>query len=145
MIKSSNLVSWKDVDNMIAVISKQIINSGFNADFIAPIPKGGWTVAALLAQHLNIKNSISLAQEKFMDNRKTYIAGFPDIKNKKILVVEDSIETGKSLFHAKSELINMDAQVETVTLFISPNFDGILPDFYCKIGDIPVFPWEVKY
>lgn len=138
-------ISWLEVENMISDIAKQIIENGFNADSIAPIPKGGWTVAALLAQHLNIKSSISVAQEKNGDSRNTYIAGSPQIKNKNILVVEDSIETGKSLFDAKSELTKLGANVKTVCLYVSSNFNGDLPDFYYNIGEIPEFPWEIQY
>lgn len=138
-------INWLDVEKMISDISRQIIENGFRADFIAPIPKGGWTVASLLAQHLNIKNSISIAQEKNGDLRNTYIAGCPQIKNKNILVVEDSIETGKSLFNAKLELIRLGANVKTSCLYVSSNFKGVLPDFYYDIGEIPEFPWEIQY
>lgn len=141
----NNFINWHEVDDMIKVVSKQILHDKFEPVFVAPIPKGGWTVASLLAQHLNVKKSISLSQDKSGDFRRTYIAGYPDIKGKKVLVIEDSIETGKSLFNAKSELINLGAEVKTATLFVSSSFKDELPDYYFAIGEIPIFPWEILY
>lgn len=138
-------ITWYDVDKMIEYISNNIISSNFKPNFVAPIPKGGWTVASLLAQRLGIKNSVSLAQEKIDNIRNTYIAGFPNLKSARILVIEDSIETGNSLFDAEKTLVELGAYVKTVSLYISPNYNGKNPDFFFNKGVIPEFPWEINY
>ena len=138
-------ISWDLVDKIIEEIAERINKNNFKIDYIAPIPKGGWTVAALLAQRLNIKKSISVAQEKTLDSVKTFIANNETLENTNVLIVEDSIETARSLFSAKNELTKRGANVKTVTLWISPAYKGDLPDYYFRIGKIPEFPWEIKY
>ena len=138
-------ITWNLVDKIIEDIAIKINASNFKIEYIVPIPKGGWTVAALLAQHLNVKKSISLAQEKSPNGVKTYIANEIELKNKNVLIVEDSIETGKGLFGAKAELAKRGANVKTMALWISASFKGNLPDYYFNIGNIPEFPWEIKY
>lgn len=141
----SKNIDWSEVNKIIENIANKIKNTDFTADIVAPIPKGGWTVASLLAQHLHIKDYISLSQEKNGNNRRTFFAGKIEVKGRKILVIEDSIETGKSLFDVKSELSSLGADVKTVALYVSKNFHGTNPDFYYSIGEIPVFPWEIEY
>ncbi len=138
-------ITWDLIDKIIEDIANKINSSNFNIEYIAPIPKGGWTVAALLAQRLNVKKSISLAQEKSPDGVKTFIANKLNYENKNVLIVEDSIETGRGLFGAKSELAKRGANVKTMALWVIPSFNGNLPDYYFNIGNIPEFPWEIKY
>ncbi len=138
-------VSWALTDKMIEKIANEIKAEGFAPQIVAPIPKGGWVVASLLAQRLNIKNSLSLAQVKSTNLINTYIANPIDLKNKRVLVIEDSIETGKGLFGAKQALEKLGATVKTVALYVSPAFNGTLPDYYIDVNKIPLFPWEVMY
>lgn len=138
-------VSWETVEKMILEVAKQIKTDCFYPDYIAPIPKGGWAVASLLAQYLNIKRPISLAQTKTSNCVSTYVAGSIDVAGKRVLIVEDSIETGRGLFGAKAELNKRGAEVKTFALYISPAFKDALPDYFFRIGEIPLFPWEIKY
>ena len=65
-----------------------------------------------------------------------------DIKDKKILLVEDVLETGRSLIVGKQYLESKGSIVKTVCYFILPESE-IIADFYIeKIIERPIFPWE---
>ena len=64
------------------------------------------------------------------------------LTDKKILLVEDMIETGRSLLEAKHYLEKKGAKVKTACLYTMPQSE-IKPDYFLKqIEIIPTFPWE---
>lgn len=130
------------MDQMILCLAKDIVGSGFSPTMVAAIPRGGWVVAALLAQHLNVKKVIAVCQEKDGDNRKTYLAYPSHLEGAKVLVIEDSIETGRSLQDAALAISNAGAVVKTASLLISPSSSSFIPNYFLKRMIIPDFPWD---
>ena len=136
-------VSWSEVDNMIDRLALIIKEANYSPTMIAAIPRGGWTVAALLAQRLNVRDSVAVTQKKNDGNRETFVAAPRSLVGEHVLVVEDSIETGKSLELAASMIKEFGAEVKTTALLISPTSSSFIPNFYLDRMTIPDFPWDL--
>jgi hypoxanthine phosphoribosyltransferase len=68
-----------------------------------------------------------------------------DIFDKKILLVDDVVDTGKSMVLIKKHLSRQGAkEIKLLTLYYKP-WSVVKPDFYSKeTSDWIVFPWEIK-
>jgi len=132
-------VDWQKVITEIDTLSSKI---NFTPDIIVGIVKGGIIPARLLAQKLQVKNMYCLTVKKENDQRKITTEICEDLNHQKILLVEDILETGKSLIIAKEYLQNKGATIKTACLYSLP-ISEIKPDFYLKtISKIITLPWE---
>ena len=76
------------------------------------------------------------------NDRQIMAETVPDVSHLKILLVEDMIETGKSLIIAKEYLESKGAKVKTACLYTMP-MSEIIPDYFLKEVPTPLpFPWE---
>jgi hypoxanthine phosphoribosyltransferase len=68
-----------------------------------------------------------------------------DVFDKRILLVDDVVDTGKSAVLVKRHLSRQGAkETKLLTLYYKP-WSVVKPDFYSKeTSDWIVFPWEVK-
>jgi hypoxanthine phosphoribosyltransferase len=65
-----------------------------------------------------------------------------DLVNKNVLLVEDMLETGKSLIAAKQYLESKGARVKTACLYVMP-ISEIVPDFSLRqVEKVEKFFWE---
>jgi len=66
----------------------------------------------------------------------------PDVAGMHILLVEDMLETGKSMIAAKEYLEERGVEVKTTCLYTMPQSE-IKPDFSLKeVTAVVPFPWE---
>jgi hypoxanthine phosphoribosyltransferase len=112
-------------------------------DIIVGVARGGTIPSALLAKMLNIKDTVSLKVHRENKNRWMFGDINEDITGKKILLVEDALETGNSLLFAKEYLENKGALVKSACLYKLP--DTIIDPDYCleTVETIPTFPWNI--
>ena len=137
-------IDWVKTERLIKELGNKIIDSGFKPTMIAAVPRGGWCVAALLAQILEIKETVGISHKKENGNITTYLATSGNLENERVLLIEDSIETGNTMYNAENELIKLGADVKTVAIFASSISEPKkLPDFYLDKRGIPDFPWEL--
>ena len=114
----------------------------FAADIIVGIVRGGLVPARLLSTELGVKDMYALTVKKVGEERKVMSEILEDLHGKKILLVEDMLETGKSLIVAKEYLESKGAEVKTACLYTMPQSE-IVPDFSIRqIGEVVHFPWE---
>lgn len=133
-------MTWQQFEEEIHILSQKINASP--PDIIVGIVRGGIIPARLLATHLDIKSMYCLTVEKQENERKVTTDITTDLKDKRILLVEDMLETGKSLSAAKEYLESKGALVQTACLYIMP-ISEIEPDYYLKIVEkVEKYPWE---
>jgi hypothetical protein len=64
------------------------------------------------------------------------------VEGKLVLLVEDVLETGKSLEVAKNYLDLQGATVKTAALYVLSS-STLKPDYYLGVcEEVPLFPWE---
>lgn len=132
-------MTWKKLQDEIKNLKNKIDCS---PDIIIGIVKGGLVPARMLSSYLNVKKMFCLTVKKITDQRKVTTTINEDITGKNILLVEDMLETGKSLIVAKKYLESKGAIVYTACLYTMP-ISEIEPDYSLKkINQVVRFPWE---
>ena len=132
-------ISWSELEKLTKDITSKV---DFKPDIIVGIIRGGIVPARLFSKLLNVKKMYCINVEKIDEERKVRTEILDDINNKKVLLVEDMLETGRSLIVAKKNLEGKGALVKTICFFIQSKSE-IQPDFFLKTKDSEVtFPWE---
>jgi len=132
-------MTWEEFEEEIKNLSSKI---NYTPDVIVGIVRGGIIPARLLSKNLNVKNMYAIIVKKVNDERKITAEISEDITSKQVLLVEDMLETGRSLIAAKKYLEQKGAIVKTVCLYTMPHSE-IKPDFYLKEVEEEInFPWE---
>ena len=134
-------MKWDQFEEEIKKLAEKI-RSGFQPDLIVGITRGGAVPARLLSRELNTKNMHGISIEKVGGERKVVTDLQIDLSGEKVLLVEDMLETGRSLIVAKKYLENKGAEVKTACLYIMPQSE-IKPDYFLsRIENAAKFPWE---
>lgn len=111
-------------------------------DCIVAVVRGGVIPAAVFANKFNIRKLYIIKVSHVGEERKIKREFTPPVFEKKVLLVEDSLNSGKSLAAAKAYLEGKGAEVRTACLYTSPRA-VIKPDFVLReFAEAPEFPWE---
>ena len=114
----------------------------YQPDLIVGITRGGAIPARLLSTYLGIKNMICISIKKIGEERKVVTEVLDDLVDKNILLIEDQLETGRSLEIAKKYLESKGANVKSACLYIMP-ITEVKPDYFLtEINYVENFPWE---
>lgn len=133
-------MNWGTFQEEIELLSHKIEG---DFDLIVGITRGGLIPARLLSSLLDVKKVFCLSVEKDGEERKVVTTILEDILNKKILLVEDILETGRTLRVAKAYLESKGAIVKTGCLYRMPHAE-IVPDYFLRQIDVILeFPWEI--
>lgn len=134
---------------MLLDLALKIRKSGFKADVIVGVSRGGWAPARILSDLLENSRTANIKIEFYTGLAKTAnkpivtqpISGV--IAGKNALVVDDVSDTGESLTVALEHLLKMGAaSVKTVTIYYKPR-SVFKPDFYSGVTeDWIIYPWE---
>ena len=134
-------MDWITLENEVDNLFRRI---DYKPDIVIGIARGGVVPALLLASRLHVCSGdvYFLTVKKNGQERMVRTEITENISGKNILLVEDMLESGKSLEAAKAYLENKGARVKTACLYTSTT-TSVIPDFYIKVERIPVkFPWE---
>lgn len=132
-------MDWETFRSEIYDLSKKI---DYRPDIIVGISRGGLVPSRLLSTDLQVKEMYCLSVRKVGEERKVVTDILDDLVDKKILLVEDMLETGRSLIVAKKYLESKDAKVKTACLY-TMSISEIYPDFYIRqVQEVEKFPWE---
>ncbi|MCW4006328.1 MAG: phosphoribosyltransferase [Candidatus Bathyarchaeota archaeon] len=143
--------SWSQIYTLLLSQSKTIVQSGFSAQVLVGVCRGGWICARVLSDLLENPNLASVKAQNYTSIRKTLHEPVltqmlsADVKGKRVLVVDEVADSGKSL-QLITKHINAQgaAQTKTATLYAKPQ-SIVKPDFCEKYTECwVVFPWELK-
>ena len=143
--------TWNQTYKMLLDLAEQMNDDGFKPDIIVGVARGGMIPARVLSDLLENPNLTTVRTECYGDveDVKTEPALTQQIstcvKGKKVLIVDDVADTGRSLKLVKDHLIENDAQeIKVATLYRKP-WSSLKPD-YCEKETLQwvVFPWDIK-
>lgn len=118
------------------------IKSEYHPDIIVGITRGGVVPARLLCRDLGVKKMYCINVEKIGEKRVVSTNIEEELQGKDVLLVEDYLETGRSLVVGKVYLESLGANVKTAALYFQSRSE-ITPDFFNKRTDKLIrFPWE---
>ena len=143
--------TWDEIFEMLLDLAEEIRKNGFKPDLIVGVSRGGWPPARVLSDLLDNPNLANAKAEFYLGVAET--KGEPTltqpvsvaVADKKVLIVDEVADTGKSLKLVKEHIIEEGAsEVKIATVYYKP-WSVIVPDYYGKETSMwIVFPWEIK-
>lgn len=144
------ILTWKKIHEASLKLASEIAREGLEIDLIVGILRGGYIVARILGDILGTEN-IGVVEVKFYkgieERAERPIITQPltaDVKGKNILVVDDVVDSGRTLEIVTEQVRLRGARsVRTAVLFYKPK-SIIRPDFFAQeTSEWVVFPWEL--
>jgi len=141
--------SWEDAAKANDSLTEKIKSSGFTLDTIIAISRGGLVPSRLLSDSLNVPvlytirisfySSVGVRMEKPEVTQPLSV----NIKGKKILIVDDISDSGKSLELAEKYSKELNpAEIKTATIHYKPG-SIFKPDFFVSTTESwVIYPWE---
>ena len=143
--------TWNGIYRMLLELADRVRANNFKPDLLVGISRGGWIPTRVLSDLLENPCITSVGAAFYVGLYETShepilthplsISAF----NKKILLVDDIVDTGKSAMLIRSHIDREGAkEIRLLTLYYKP-WSIVIPDFYSKeTKDWIVFPWEIK-
>ena len=144
-------VSWNEIYEMLLSLADKIKHDKFEPDILVGVCRGGWIPACILSDMLQKTQLASVKVEFYTGIAKTKCEPIitqpvsAPVDGKKVLVIDDIIDTGKSIDMVKRHIRELKAkEVKIATLYRKP-WSKTAPDYYEKETDKwVIFPWEIK-
>ena len=144
--------SWESASEALRnKVTNQIDESGFKPDVIVAISRGGLIPARILSDSLNVPivytirisfySSVGVRKETPEVTQPLSV----DISGKKVLIVDDISDSGRSLILAKEHLSKLNpSEIRTATIHFKPE-SAFKPDYFSTITEAwVVYPWETE-
>jgi len=143
--------TWEYIYELLLNLADQIRRANFRPDIIVGVSRGGWPPARILSDLLENPELANVKAEFYLSVAET--KGEPvitqpvsvSVKSKRVLVVDDVADTGKSLALVREHLKEQDAkEVKIATIYYKP-WSIVTPDWFeKKTSHWIIFPWERK-
>lgn len=128
--------SWVSIEKYTQSLAAIINKSDFKPEYIVGISRGGWVPAILLSHLMAWTPFASIDVKKEGEERRVAenpLINWPALKGKRVLLVEDMLETGKSAQVAREFLEQYGADVRLACYF-ARNYSEVKPDFVLREG-----------
>ena len=142
---------WKKIYTLLLDLADQIRKADFNPDVIVSVARSGWPPARIMSDLLenpelaNVKAKFYLGVAKTKSEPVITQPVSVPVRGKKVLIVDDVADTGKSLslvrLHSKEQGAT---KVKTATIYYKP-WSVVTPNWYeLETNHWIIFPWERK-
>jgi hypoxanthine phosphoribosyltransferase len=143
--------TWNQIYDMLLDLAERIRKDSFKPDIIVGISRGGWPPARVLSDLLSNPNLANVRAEFYLGFAETKDEPSltqplsMDVFDKRILIVDEVADTGKSLQLVRKHIAEQGAkELKILTVYYKP-WSTVKPDYYSKeTSDWVVFPWEIK-
>ncbi|AGK62058.1 putative phosphoribosyltransferase [Archaeoglobus sulfaticallidus PM70-1] len=143
------LLTWDHIYRVCFTIAKDVRKSGFKPDAIVAVGRGGWIPARIISDFLNIRELYSVKAEYWdvAESRDDAVITQPinvDMSGKKVLLVDDVADTGKTLNVVVSHLRKAGAREIKTAVLQYKKTSEFIPDFSGEIFSRwvwIVYPW----
>jgi len=142
-------ITWVGLHSLLRDLAEKI-SSSYRPDTIVTIAKGGLIPARILGDLLGV-GEIGFIEVKFYKGigetrEKPYVTftALPQLDGKKILVVDDIVDSGRTLQVVGDILSRFKyAGLKFATIFVKP-WSTVIPDYYSEVvEEWIIFPWEI--
>ncbi|MFA5106340.1 MAG: phosphoribosyltransferase [Candidatus Micrarchaeia archaeon] len=150
MAKKQVKVTWGDLDALCDGLASRIRESKAEFDMMIAIARGGFVPARILSDRLSFRTltSMGMVFYEYDKRHENPVITYFDpacVRGKRVLLVDDVSDSGKSLILAKKSIMDAGAKsVLVATVHIKPGTQ-FMPDFYAASIDGWIeYPWEPK-
>jgi len=141
--------TWEQIYEMLIELANRVRKSEFKPDVLLGISRGGWPPARVVSDLLENPNIANMKIEFYVDIGRTSkrpVITQPisvNVHKKKVLIIDDVADTGRSLEVARRHLTRKGAsQIKIATIYCKPH-SIVKPDYYMKETSAwVIFPWE---
>ncbi len=144
-----HVLSWDEIQSLVEIITEQLHN---DYDALLVVTRGGMIPACLISQRRNWRNILVAAVQFYTGIGTTreiptflQFPSDPLIVGKKLLVIDDIWDSGRTIAAVKQRLDTAGANYEVAVLHFKPGSSKVegRPDFYAAETDQwIVYPWE---
>jgi hypoxanthine phosphoribosyltransferase len=148
------VVAWSEVVRWSNDLAFSILDSGYRPDVIVAIARGGLVPARLLADYMNVIDILSIKVEHWIETGShqeeaviKYETKDVDLSGKRVLIVDDICDTGKSLVVAKEFVQKYwkPSEIKLATLQYIEPVAQIKPEYFVdlvKDWTWYMYPWN---
>lgn len=154
---SSNLddkevLTWERFGSAMRELAQQIVDSGFEPEIVIAVARGGMLPGGALTYALGTKLTDAINVEFYTDVHETLpdpvllapMLDVESIKGKKLLVVDDVVDSGRTLELVVKLLKGFDADVRSAVIYSKPT-TVINPEYtWAETDKWIVFPWSAE-
>ena len=151
-LDNKEILTWEGFGVASRELAQQIVDSDFEPDIIIAVARGGLLPAGALSYAMGVKLSDAVNVEFYTDVHETLpdpvlLAPMLDtesISDKKVLVVDDVVDSGRTLALVLELLRSYGAECRSAVIYEKPRSE-VRPDFSWKSTDEwIVFPWSAE-
>jgi hypoxanthine phosphoribosyltransferase len=144
------ILGWDEFGQATRSLAQQVADSGFHADLVIAIARGGLLLAGALAYALGTKSCGALNVEFYtgVDARLPEpvllppMLDEPAVAGKRVLLVDDVSDSGRTLALVVDLLKRTGAEIRTACLYAKPR-TVLVPDFTWRTTPHWItFPWS---
>ena len=149
-VPEREVLSWDEFGTASRELAETVLTSGFAADIVVAIARGGLLLAGSISYALGTKNCGSINVEFYtgVDERLPEpvllrpLLDAPALLGQNVLLVDDVSDSGRTLAMVVDLLQGHGATVRTVTLYSKPR-TVLEPDYVWRKTDKWItFPWS---
>jgi hypoxanthine phosphoribosyltransferase len=142
---------WDQIYEMLLGLAEKIGKTGFVPDIVLAVSRGGWIPARVLCDLLGDPNLADVGVEFYLgvaeakDEPTLVRPASVSLAGRKVLIVDEVADTGKSLKLVKEHVTDLGAKIVKVAVIYCKPHSIIRPDFFVReTSNWIVFPWEMK-
>ncbi len=141
--------TWEEIYELLLRLADRVRRDGFRPDVIVGVSRGGWLPARVMSDLLENPELANVKAEFYPGVGKaegepviTQPVSAP-VRGKRVLVVDDVVDTGKSLRLVRSDLVGRGAAEVRIAAIYHKPWSLVTPDYYEReTRSWIVFPWE---
>ncbi|MDO5029835.1 MAG: phosphoribosyltransferase [Corynebacterium sp.] len=146
------VLTWDGFGVASRELAQQIVDSGYEPEIIIAVARGGLLPAGALSYTMGVKLSDAINVEFYTDVAETLpdpvllepLLDIESISNRRLLVVDDVADSGRTLHLVLDLLSKHGAEVRSAVLY-GKSRSEISPDYVWKhTDDWIVFPWSAE-
>lgn len=146
---SYELLSWDEMTDLLFTVAQRITDDGKQFDRIISLAKGGWPMARMLADFLNIREASSIGTRLYSDigeqtSQVEIYQDLHDVVGQRVLLLDDVSDTGKTLKFVHEYIQKKGVtSITTATIYFKPH-SVFKPDYFAaETSSWIIFPYEV--
>ncbi len=147
------MINYRSIKDLNETIKRSLSTVPSDVGLIVGMPRSGLLAANLIALHLNlpladfeglIENRILQTGERML-RRDNYFQD--ELSTKKILVVDDSVQSGSTMRRAKRRLkeANLNNELIFSAIFVSPKGRSEVDLYFEEIRGYRIFEWNLMH